>query len=89
MIYFLTRCVILKIRVNIYRLIKNVFFCVIQPWYRAMYDFASRTDVEISIQKGQMCKVKAMHDLDGNNEWWLVDINGKEGYAPANYLSKL
>lgn len=64
-----------------------VAYCLFQLWYRAMYDFTARTDVEISLQKGQMVRVKTMHDLDGNSEWWLVDINGKEGYAPANYLS--
>ena len=68
--------------------LRSLFF-PLQPWYRVMYDFTARTDVELTLRQGQMVKVRKMHDLDGNNEWWLVDANGKEGYAPANYLSTL
>ena len=54
-----------------------------------MYSFDARTDVEITLHEGQKCKVIAQHDLEGNTEWWLVEVNGVQGYAPANYLRLL
>ncbi len=38
--------------------------------------------------EGQVVKVIQPHDLDGNTDWWLIEVDGNQGYVPANYLYK-
>ena len=58
-------------------------------YYRALYTFAARSPIEVSMTEGQIVIVKAQHDQDGNTEWWRVEAGGQEGYAPSNYLYKM
>ena len=58
-------------------------------YYRAVYGFQARSDIEISMAEGQVVMVIQTTDLDGNSDWWLIEINGQQGYVPANYLYKL
>ncbi|KAK2154175.1 hypothetical protein LSH36_275g08005 [Paralvinella palmiformis] len=52
-------------------------------------DSHSRSDLEVDLTEGEPVYVIEFHDQDGNNEWWLVETNGRRGYAPANYLYKI
>ena len=64
-----------------------VFFFFFFQIYQAVYSFVARTEIEVSIQDGELVKVLETHDLDGNKEWWLVEnIQRAQGYVPANYL---
>lgn len=69
-------------------------FCLLTDFifwqhYCAQYSFQARSNNEVSLSAGQTVIVLQKHDLDNNTEWWLVDANGYQGYAPANYLSKI
>ena len=57
--------------------------------FQAVYAFQARGPLEISLSEGQPVRVVQQHDLEGNTEWWLVEIEGKQGYAPANYLYQM
>ncbi|BFZ16161.1 hypothetical protein BsWGS_19199 [Bradybaena similaris] len=57
--------------------------------YYALYDFKSRHPNETSLTAGHPVTVLKLHDLDGNTEWWLVESEGKRGYAPANYMAPI
>ena len=47
-------------------------------------NYSEAGDGCISFTKGQTVEL-----IDSsNNDWWYVKIGGKEGYAPANYLTK-
>uniref|UniRef100_A0A0B7B9F0 SH3 domain-containing protein n=1 Tax=Arion vulgaris TaxID=1028688 RepID=A0A0B7B9F0_9EUPU len=56
-------------------------------YYYALYDFQSRHSNEASLTAGHPVAVLKFHDADGRTEWWLVDSEGKRGYAPANYMA--
>ena len=62
---------------------------VIFQYYRAVYGFQARSDIEISMAEGQIVPVLQQHDLDGNPDWWLIEVDGNQGYVPANYLYKV
>ncbi|XP_071100448.1 dynamin-binding protein-like isoform X2 [Haliotis cracherodii] len=57
-----------------------------EQYYYAEFAFQSRGASEVSMFEGQVVTVIAKADQEGNTEWWLVDADGKRGYAPANYL---
>ncbi|XP_067655097.1 dynamin-binding protein-like [Haliotis asinina] len=57
-----------------------------EQYYYAEFAFQSRSASEVSMFEGQVVTVIAKSDQEGNTEWWLVDADGKRGYAPANYL---
>ncbi|XP_046555696.1 LOW QUALITY PROTEIN: dynamin-binding protein-like [Haliotis rubra] len=57
-----------------------------EQYYYAEFAFQSRGASEVSMFEGQVITVIAKSDQEGNTEWWLVDADGKRGYAPANYL---
>ena len=57
--------------------------------YQAVYSFTARSDIEVTMTHGDIVKIVSKEDLDGNNEWWLVEVNGHRGYAPANYLYQI
>jgi len=65
----------------------NCFHGLLQ-YYQAVYGFEARSPIEITLQEGELIKVLQQYDLDGNTEWWLVEVNGRQGYAPSNYLYK-
>ncbi|XP_048399878.1 rho guanine nucleotide exchange factor 37 isoform X1 [Stegostoma tigrinum] len=55
----------------------------------AAYQFTARGPHEASLQPGQPVKILEAHDKKGNNEWYLVEVNGQRGYVPSNYLVKV
>ena len=74
-------------KVTIY-CVSTYFFLSLQ-YYQAIYPFIARNDLEVSLTEGHYVKVIEKHDLDGNDEWWLVEVEGHQGYAPANYIEKV
>eukprot|EP00062_Callorhinchus_milii_P020286 gi/632975770/ref/XP_007904414.1/ PREDICTED: rho guanine nucleotide exchange factor 37 [Callorhinchus milii] len=52
----------------------------------AAYEFIARGPNEVTLQQGQMVTVLEAHDKRGTNDWWLVKVNGRQGYAPSNHL---
>ena len=54
--------------------------------YRALYDFEATEDEEISITEGVLVRVLKMGDDNGNMEWSCIELLGKIGYVPSNYL---
>ncbi|XP_072447043.1 rho guanine nucleotide exchange factor 37 isoform X2 [Chiloscyllium punctatum] len=55
----------------------------------AAYPFTARGPHEASLQPGQTVTILEAHDKKGNNEWYLVEVNGQRGYVPSNYLMKV
>lgn len=49
--------------------------------YRALYNFAGQ-EGEMNLVKGDEVEVKEKDD----NGWWMIAKDGKEGWAPSNYL---
>ncbi|XP_013387330.1 dynamin-binding protein [Lingula anatina] len=58
----------------------------VPQYYYAQYQFEARNSNEISLREGQPVTVLQKYDEQGNPDWWMVDIDGVQGYAPANYL---
>lgn len=52
--------------------------------YTATADFEAQQEGEISFYAGDSVSIKQQHDTG----WWLVSINGQEGWAPATYLQE-
>ena len=54
---------------------------------RVLFSFDAGSDVELSVQEGELVWLLKSHDLTGNNEWWLVEKEGgAKGFVPASYL---
>lgn len=49
--------------------------------YEAVADYDAVNEGEVSLACGEVVEV-----LDKQEEWWLVNSRGVEGWAPANYL---
>ncbi|KAI8636235.1 P-loop containing nucleoside triphosphate hydrolase protein [Parasitella parasitica] len=56
----------------------------IHPVYKAIYAFESQEGGEVSFQKGDTMEIVEKDE----NGWWLVRVNGKDGWAPSNYLEE-
>ncbi|XP_060027479.1 dynamin-binding protein isoform X5 [Erinaceus europaeus] len=56
--------------------------------YFAVYTFKARNPNELSVSANQKLKILEFKDVMGNTEWWLAEVNGKEGYVPSNYIRK-
>ena len=70
-------------------MVSNDRLVFVFQYYQAVYSFAARSELECDITEGEMLQVLQHHDLDGNDQWWLVKLSdGTQGYAPANYLYK-
>ena len=57
----------------------------IYPIHAALYDYESRTDEDLTFEKGDLlCIIKA-----DDSDWWFARSKrtGKEGYVPSNYLT--
>ncbi|VDO25135.1 unnamed protein product [Haemonchus placei] len=50
--------------------------------YRALYDYAARTDQEMSFAEGDLLYVS---DRGPNDDWLPATCGGKKGLVPANY----
>ena len=55
-----------------------------QHYWMTCEDYSEVSDGCISFSKGQDVEIID----DSNTDWWYVKINGKEGYAPATFLTK-
>jgi myosin-1 len=53
-----------------------------KPMYKVLYEFATDADGEMAISTGEQVEVTSKED----NGWWLVKKNGREGWAPSDYL---
>ncbi|CAL1600332.1 unnamed protein product [Knipowitschia caucasica] len=56
--------------------------------YYALYSFSARCDNELSISANQRLRILEFKDMNGNDEWWLAEADGKRGYVPSNYIRK-
>nr|XP_015203101.1 PREDICTED: dynamin-binding protein isoform X4 [Lepisosteus oculatus] len=56
--------------------------------YYAIYSFTARCANELSISAQQRVKILEFHDMNGNQEWWLAEVEGRRGYVPSNYIRK-
>lgn len=54
-----------------------------KPMYKALYDFPSSNEGEMSLSAEELVEVTQKDEGGG---WWLVKKNGVEGWAPASYL---
>jgi myosin-1 len=74
-----------------------------EPQYRALYDFAGQSDIEITLRKDELVTIEKKEDNGTlipisricpvtNREvlgWWLaVNSSGKKGWAPSAYLKE-
>ncbi|XP_064419003.1 dynamin-binding protein isoform X3 [Latimeria chalumnae] len=59
-----------------------------QQVFYAIYTFKARCANELSITANQRLKVLEFQDVTGNTEWWLVEVDGRRGYVPSNYIRK-
>ncbi|XP_078421172.1 dynamin-binding protein-like isoform X2 [Cetorhinus maximus] len=59
-----------------------------QQVYYAVYDFRARCANELSIVNNQRVRILRFQDMNGNQEWWLAEANGRRGYVPATYIRK-
>lgn len=51
---------------------------------QAMFSFSSTENGDLGINTGDIIKI-----LEANGEWWMGEIEGKEGMFPANYVKGL
>ncbi|XP_075468411.1 dynamin-binding protein isoform X3 [Ascaphus truei] len=56
--------------------------------YYAVYTFKARSPNELSVTANQRLKILEFRDMNGNNEWWLAEVEGRRGYVPSNYIRK-
>lgn len=57
--------------------------------YCAEFAFEASSVAELSLDEGQLVIVLQKQDLTGNDEWWLVEVNGQKGYVPSSYLTQV
>ncbi|XP_072196403.1 dynamin-binding protein isoform X5 [Excalfactoria chinensis] len=56
--------------------------------YYALYTFKGRNNNELSVSANQRLKILQFEDITGNQEWWLAEAHGKQGYVPSSYIRK-
>ncbi|KAL6475366.1 hypothetical protein MHYP_G00164060 [Metynnis hypsauchen] len=56
--------------------------------YYALYSFSARCANELSISANQRVRILEFQDMNGNQEWWLGEAEGRRGYVPSNYIRK-
>ncbi|KAG8816976.1 hypothetical protein FRC17_000108 [Serendipita sp. 399] len=54
-------------------------------WVEALYDFESAEGTDLSFKAGQQIFVTERSSKD----WWMAELNGKEGLVPASYVKVL
>ena len=60
-----------------------------KEFFLVEFDFISRSALELSVKPGDILTLIVPHDVEGNVEWWLMaNVEGKQGYVPANYMTK-
>merc|ERR550539_1654389 len=53
---------------------------------KALYDYDSQENDEISIKAGDIFELVREDDVTG---WWTGKVNGQEGFFPGNYVEKI
>lgn len=56
--------------------------------YYAVYSFRARSPNELSISSNQRLRILEFQDLNGNDEWWFAEVEGRRGYVPSSYIRK-
>uniref|UniRef100_A0A672VEB6 Dynamin-binding protein n=1 Tax=Strigops habroptila TaxID=2489341 RepID=A0A672VEB6_STRHB len=56
--------------------------------YYALYTFKGRNTNELSVSANQRLRILQFEDVTGNQEWWLAEAHGKQGYVPSSYIRK-
>ncbi|KAM9324093.1 dynamin-binding protein [Gastrophryne carolinensis] len=56
--------------------------------YYAVYSFKARSSNELSISANQRLRILEFKDMNGNDEWWYAEVEGRRGYVPSNYIRK-
>ncbi|NXY45041.1 DNMBP protein, partial [Ceuthmochares aereus] len=56
--------------------------------YYALYTFKGRNANELSVSANQRLRILQFEDITGNQEWWLAEAHGKQGYVPSSYIRK-
>eukprot|EP01137_Pigoraptor_chileana_P020459 Opistho-2@82860 len=60
------------------------------PRCRALYEYVSGHEIEVSVAEGEVCKLLKEEDEYGNKEWWMVENTaGEQGFVPANYMEMM
>ncbi|KAG8826251.1 hypothetical protein FRC18_010083 [Serendipita sp. 400] len=54
-------------------------------WVEALYDFETTEGTDLSFKAGQQIFVTERSSKD----WWMAELNGKEGLVPASYVKVL
>jgi len=49
----------------------------------ALYDYTAQAEGDLSFRAGD--RIEIVQKGQGENEWWVGKLNGKEGQFPANY----
>ncbi|XP_078470480.1 dynamin-binding protein isoform X1 [Lampetra planeri] len=57
--------------------------------YYAVYAFEARGAEEMSLRTRQRVRIVQFRDASGNQDWWLVESEGRQGYVPATYIAKM
>ncbi|XP_018080789.1 dynamin-binding protein isoform X4 [Xenopus laevis] len=56
--------------------------------FYAVYTFKARSPNELSVSANQRLNILEFRDMNGNGEWWLAEVEGRQGYVPCNYIRK-
>ncbi|XP_065641623.1 dynamin-binding protein isoform X2 [Hydra vulgaris] len=57
--------------------------------FKVEYNFQAINPGELTVNEGQTVRVLRKHDSKRNNEWWLVEYDGKQGFVPQDYLKSI
>ena len=55
------------------------------PRVKVLYNYRGKSSRELPIRKGDVLVLVN----DSNKDWWKVELNGKQGFVPANYIRKM
>jgi spectrin alpha len=55
------------------------------PRVKALYNYRGKSSRELPVRKGDVLVLVN----DSNKDWWKVELNGKQGFVPANYIRKI
>ena len=56
-----------------------------QPRVKALYGYRGKSSRELTMRKGDVLVLIS----DSNSDWWKVELDGKQGFVPANYVRKI
>ena len=55
------------------------------PRVKALYSYKGKSSRELPCKRGDILILIN----DSNRDWWKVEMNGKQGFVPANYVKKI